>query len=43
MDIRIHVGRRGVLLVVAAFGLFVAGGAAYATIAGSDGVFTACA
>jgi hypothetical protein len=42
MDIRIHVGRRGVLLVVAAVGLLVAGGAAYATIADSGGVLTAC-
>src|SRR4051794_739340 len=42
MDIRIHLGRRGVLLVALAIGLLAAGGAAYATIPSSGGIFTGC-
>lgn len=41
MDIRIHLGRRAVLLVVAGAAL-LAGGVAYAKVADTGGVLTAC-
>jgi hypothetical protein len=42
MDIRIHLGRRAVLLVVLVLGLLAAAGVAYATIPDAGGVYTAC-
>jgi hypothetical protein len=42
MDIRIHLGRRAVLVVVLVLGLLAAAGVAYATIPDTGGVYTAC-
>jgi hypothetical protein len=42
MDIRIHLGRRAVLVVVLVLGLLAAAGVAYATIPDAGGVYTAC-
>jgi hypothetical protein len=41
-DIRIHLGRRAVLVVVLVLGLLAAAGVAYATIPDAGGVYTAC-
>jgi hypothetical protein len=42
MDIRIHVGRRGVVLAALVLGLMAAGGVAYATVLDAGGVLTGC-
>jgi len=42
MDIRIHLGRRAVLVLVLVLGLLAAAGVAYATIPDGGGVYTAC-
>ena len=42
MDIRIHLGRRAVLVVVLVLALLAAAGVAYATIPDAGGVYTAC-
>lgn len=42
MDVRIHLGRRAVLVVVLVLALLAAAGVAYATIPDAGGVYTAC-